>query len=109
MIHKKKIHRDSRILFVNDGSSNIIWKIIKELVKFKKVCLFLGEMIQLVGFKSTCTYYTRNSRMAGKGHYLLNKMLTLAFKGSTSLSVKPLTIITSFGIFISSVSFIGAI
>jgi hypothetical protein len=109
LIHKKKIHRDSRILFVNDGSSNTIWKIIKELVKFKKVCLFLGEMIPLVGFKSTCTYYTRNSRMAGKGHYLLNKMLTLAFKGSTSLSAKPLTIITSFGIFISSVSFIGAI
>lgn len=36
-------------------------------------------------------------------------MLALAFEGITSLSVKPLTIITSFGLLISSVSFLGAI
>lgn len=39
LIHKGKISDNSRILFVNDGSSNTIWKIIKELVKFKRyVC-----------------------------------------------------------------------
>lgn len=84
-------------------------RVLKEFSKFKEVNLFLRGMVPLLGFKSSCVYYKRNRRLAGKSHYPLKKMLALAFEGITSLSVKPLTIITSFGLLISSVSFLGAI
>ena len=75
----------------------------------------LGEVISspskkicpLVGFSSTSVYYTRHERQAGKSHYPLSKMLALAFNGITSLSVKPLRIISGMGLFVSLLSFIG--
>ena len=39
----------------------------------------------------------------------LSKMLGLAFDGITSLSIKPIRIITGLGIFISFLSFVGVI
>lgn len=66
-------------------------------------------MIPLVGFKSTSVYYKRNERIAGKSHYPLSKMIALAFDGITSLSVKPIRLITGFGIGVSILSFIGVI
>ena len=66
-------------------------------------------MFPLVGFKSTSVYYERHERIAGSSHYPLGKMLALAFDGITSLSVKPIRMITTFGMFISLLSFIGVI
>lgn len=82
-------------------------KVLQEFAHFKEVNLFLRGMIPLVGFKSTCVYYERHERLAGESHYPLKKMLELAFDGITSLSVKPIRIITSFGFFMAAVSFIG--
>ena len=80
-----------------------------ELAHFEEVNIFLRGMVPLVGFKSTSVYYERAERMAGESHYPLKKMLALAFDGITSLSVKPIRIITGFGAFISLVSFLGVI
>lgn len=77
--------------------------------EFKEVNLFLRGMFPLVGFKSTCVYYERHERLAGKSHYPLRKMLHLAFEGITSLSVKPLHIITGLGIGIAGLSFLGVL
>ena len=84
-------------------------KVIKELANFKEVNIFLRGMIPLVGFKSTCVYYERHERLAGESHYPLKKMLALAIDGITSLSNKPIRIITGAGIVVSLVSFIGVI
>ena len=84
-------------------------RVLQEFSNFKEVNLFLRGMIPLVGFKSTSVYYKRNERLAGKSHYPLKKMLELAFDGITSLSVKPIRIITSLGFFIAIVSCIGVI
>ena len=84
-------------------------RVLKEFTNFKEVNLFLRGMFPLVGFKSTSVYYERQERMAGKSHYPLRKMLSLAFEGITSLSVKPLHIITGIGCFIALLSFIGVI
>ncbi len=84
-------------------------KVLKEFANFKETNLFLRGMIPLVGFKSTSVYYKRNERLAGKSHYPLGKMLSLAVNGITSLSVKPLQMISSLGIIISLISFIGVI
>ena len=84
-------------------------RVLKEFAGFKEVNLFLRGMFPLVGFKSTSVYYARKERLAGKSHYPLRKMLSLAFEGITSLSVKPLHIITGLGCFIAILSFIGVI
>lgn len=82
---------------------------LKEFANFKEVNIFLRGMIPLVGFKSTSVYYERNERLAGKSHYPLKKMLALAFDGITSLSVKPIRLITAFGTIVALLSFVGII
>ena len=84
-------------------------RVLRELAGFKEVNLFLRGMVPLVGFKSTCVEYARSERLAGKSKYPLSKMLSLAADGITSLSVKPLRLITSFGVFVALLSFIGVI
>lgn len=84
-------------------------RVLKEFANFKEVNLFLRGMIPLVGFKSTKVYYSRAVRIAGESHYPLKKMLALAIDGITSLSVKPLRLITSLGLIISVLSFIGVV
>lgn len=82
---------------------------LREFSKFKEVNLFLRGMVPLVGFKSTSVYYNRAERLAGESHYPLKKMLMLAFDGITSLSVKPIRIITGLGLFVAALSFLGII
>lgn len=84
-------------------------KVLNEFENFKEVNLFLRGMFPLVGFKSTSVYYERHECIAGESHYPLRKMLALAFDGITSLSVKPIRIITGLGITIAMLSFIGVI
>lgn len=84
-------------------------RVIKELANFKEVNIFLRGMIPLVGFKSTCVYYERRERLAGESHYPLKKMISLALNGITSLSTKPIRIITAFGFIVALLSFLGII
>lgn len=84
-------------------------RVLNELANFKEVNLFLRGMVPLVGFKSTSVEYVRAERIAGESKYPLKKMLSLAADGITSLSVKPLRLITSFGVFVALLSFIGVI
>ena len=84
-------------------------RVLQEFANFKEVNLFLRGMFPLVGFKSTCVYYERHERIAGKSHYPLRKMLSLALDGITSLSIKPIRIITIIGLLISILSFAGVI
>ncbi len=83
--------------------------VLQEFANFKEVNLFLRGMFPLVGFKSTSVYYERHERIAGKSHYPLSKMLALAFEGITSLSIRPLRIITGLGCGIAVLSFIGVL
>ncbi len=82
---------------------------LKEFANFKEVNLFLRGLVPLVGFKSTTVSYERAERIAGESHYPLKKMLALAADGITSLSVKPLRLITGFGVIVALISFIGVI
>ena len=84
-------------------------RVLQEFANFREVNLFLRGMIPLVGFSSTSVYYERHERLAGESHYPLSKMLALAFDGITSLSVKPIRMITGFGVLVAAVSFIGVL
>lgn len=80
---------------------------VKALLEFKEVNLFLRGMVPLVGFKSTTVTYDRAPRLAGESKYPLKKMLSFAFDGITSFSVKPIRLITALGVitFILSIIF----
>lgn len=84
-------------------------RVLDELENFKEVNIFLRGMVPLVGFKSTSVYYERHERIAGESHYPLRKMLALAFDGITSLSVKPIHLITILGLIMAMLSFVGVI
>lgn len=82
---------------------------LEALSQFHEVNLFLRGLVPLVGFKSSSVYYDRKERMAGESHYPLSKMLSLGFNGITSLSVRPLKLITSLGFLMSLVSLIAVV
>lgn len=84
-------------------------KVLKELAGFEEVSIFLRGMVPLVGFKSTSVFYARSERIAGSTHYPFRKMLALALEGVTSLSVRPLKLISLLGIVTSILSLIGVI
>lgn len=84
-------------------------KALDAFADFKEVNLYLRGMFPLVGFKSTSVYYSRNKRVAGESHYPLRKMLSLAFDGVTSLSVKPIRMVMSLGFIIAFLSFVGIV
>lgn len=76
------------------------------LQNFKEVNLFLRGIVPLIGYKSDVVLYERNERFAGESKYPLKKMLSFAFEGITSFSVKPIRLILTVGIlmFISSLA-----
>ena len=73
-------------------------KVLQHFADFEEVNIFLRGMVPLVGFPSATVSYNRAERLAGRSKYPLRKMLALAFNGITSLSVKPITLITTFGV-----------
>ncbi|MEG0878530.1 MAG: glycosyltransferase family 2 protein [Oscillospiraceae bacterium] len=79
------------------------------LFEFKEVNLFLRGLVPMVGYKYSSVLYERAERIAGESHYPLKKMLAFAFDGITSLSVKPIRIITGLGFFVSMASVIAII
>ncbi len=52
----------------------------------------------MIGYPSDVVYYDRKERAAGESKYPLKKMLAFAIEGITSLSTKPIRMITFMGI-----------
>ncbi len=73
---------------------------------FKEVNLFLRGIVPMIGYKSDSVYYERKERFAGESKYPLKKMLAFAMEGITSLSIKPIRMITSLGVGIFTASII---
>ena len=71
---------------------------------FTEVNLFLRGIVPMLGFPTDVVYYERHERFAGESKYPLKKMLSFAVQGITSLSTKPLQMITGLGFFIFLVS-----
>jgi glycosyltransferase involved in cell wall biosynthesis len=68
------------------------------LAEYKEVNLFLRGIIPMLGYKTGVVYYERKERTAGESKYPLGKMLRFAFEGITSLSTKPIRMVTILGV-----------
>ena len=77
------------------------------LSEYKEVNLFLRGMVPLIGYRSDYVYYDRHERFAGESKYPLKKMISFALDGISSFSVKPLKLISNFGILVSVLSVVG--
>ena len=82
---------------------------VEELLKYTEVNVFLRGMVPLLGYKTTCVYYSRSKREAGESKYPLKKMLSFAFDGITSFSIKPINMIVGLGIFVLFVCILAAV
>lgn len=76
------------------------------LFQFKEVNLFLRGIVPMIGYPSAVVEYERGERFAGESKYPLKKMLSLAWEGITSLSTKPIRMITGLGFLIFLVSIV---
>lgn len=70
---------------------------VQSLAEFKEVNLFLRGIIPMIGYKTDYVYYERNERFAGESKYPLSKMISFAIEGITSLSVRPIRLISALG------------
>lgn len=77
---------------------------LQALAGFNEVNLFLRGMVPMLGFKTDVVYYERAERFAGESKYPFSKMMSFALEGITSLSVKPIRMITGLGIMVFLVS-----
>jgi glycosyltransferase involved in cell wall biosynthesis len=74
------------------------------MAEYREVNLFLRGIIPMLGFKTAVEYYARTSRFAGESKYPLKKMLALSLEGITSLSIKPIRLITWLGFVLFAIS-----
>jgi len=74
------------------------------LAEYKEVNLFLRGIVPMLGYKTGIAYYERKERLAGESKYPFHKMLRFAIEGITSLSTKPIRLITMLGISIFIIS-----
>ena len=76
------------------------------LAQFKEVNLFLRGIVPMIGYPTDTVEYERGERFAGQSKYPLKKMLSFALEGVTSLSVRPLRMITGLGFLVFLISLI---
>ena len=74
------------------------------LAEFGEVNLFLRGIVPMIGYRSDIVTYARKERPAGKSKYPLKKMLAFAWEWLTSLSIRPIRMITILGTLIFLVS-----
>lgn len=79
-------------------------RVLQQLENYKEVNLFLRGILPLIGYPSAQVYYERQERFAGESKYPLKKMLSFAFDGITSFSIKPIRFILSMGTIVFFVS-----
>ncbi|CAH8773279.1 glycosyltransferase, partial [Paenibacillus dendritiformis] len=84
-------------------------RVLNNLSNFKEANLFLRGVIPLIGFRSTVVEYDRKERIAGESKYPLKKMLSLAWDGITSFSVKPIRLVTVLGFISLAICLVAAL
>ena len=83
--------------------------VINKLISMREKHRFIRGMVSWVGFKQTSVEYVRNSRIAGKTKFPLNKMLKFALDAIFSFSTTPIKYTLYFGFFSMMLSLSGII
>lgn len=79
------------------------------LSNYKEGNLFLRGIVPLIGLKCSVVEYERHERFAGESKYPFKKMMSFAWEGITSFSIKPLRIISTLGFILFLTSLIALV
>jgi len=71
---------------------------LKALSEYSEQRIFLRGLVPQLGFKTAIVEYDRGVREGGESKYPLRRMLSLAFDGLMSLSLRPLRLVTAAGV-----------
>lgn len=103
----KLLHKVDENTIYNHADYRLTSKrVLNVLSEYHEVNLYLRGLFPLIGFKSDVCYYKRRSRIVGKTHYSISKMVGLALNGLVNVGVKPLRMIVYFGMLVSFCSFL---
>lgn len=80
---------------------------VQQLAAYPERNLFLRGMVPLLGLQTDKVFYDRLERTAGTSKYPLKRMLSLAFDGITSFSIRPLRLITVAGLLFTASSIVA--
>ena len=97
LFYKLMRHMGADIVYNHADYRLMSRRALNGLSQFKEVNLFLRGIVPMIGFKSTQVYYSRGERFAGKTKYPLKKMISFAFEGVSSLSIRPVRMISTVG------------
>ncbi len=79
------------------------------LSQFQEVNLFLRGLVPMIGYRTDAVLYERHERFAGESKYPLKKMLSFALEGITSLSTKPIRMISALGFLLFVISILMSV
>ena len=82
---------------------------VESFSRYKESNLYIRGIVPMLGYQTDCVYYERKERVAGESKYPLNKMLSLAWNGITSFSVKPINFVTTLGMVIVAAAIFAAV
>lgn len=88
----------AKIIFNHADFRLMSKKALEAFADFKEVNVFLRGIVPMIGFNSTIVKYDRLERTKGDSKYTLKKMISLAWEGITSLSIRPIRFILGLGI-----------
>lgn len=71
---------------------------VRQLAEYRERDIFLRGIVPLLGFPSATVSYERRRRQAGETKYSLGKLAVLAVRGITSASVRPIRLVSAFGL-----------
>ncbi len=71
---------------------------IAQLSQYGERSIFLRSIVTQLGYPSTTVTYERQRREAGETKYSVGRLLALALTGITSVTVKPIRLISVFGL-----------
>lgn len=110
----KRVTAEGFYRFMNALGANVVFNhadyrlmskaALEGLAEFKEVNLFLRGIVPMIGYTTATVEYERGERFAGESKYPFKKMIAFALEGITSLSTKPIRLITALGFLIFLVS-----
>ena len=103
----KKMGAD--IVFNHSDYRLLSKRVLEVLEGYRESHLFLRGLIPQIGFSQAIVFYKRNERLAGKTHYSLKTMVKLGCDGIIGFSLRPIRLITIFGLMVVFLGLVMAV
>ena len=91
-------HLGAKVVFNHADFRLMSKRALDTLAEYTETNLFLRGLVPMIGYPNAIVYYDRKERLAGESKYPLSKMFALAWEGVTSLSIRPIRLVSGAGV-----------